>query len=129
MSDLRADILMASDLPTKKVYIPEWGCDIWIRTLTGKERDAFEASIIGEDGKANNLENLRARFAVLAIGDSEGKRIFKDSDAPDLAAKSAAALDKIMDIGKAHNRMAESFDVEELAKNSESAPSESIGSG
>jgi len=125
--DLKNTILGASDLPTKKLYIPEWGCDIWILTLTGSERDAFEASIIGKNGKADNLENLRARFAVLVIGNEDGSRAFKDSDAPELTKKSAATLDKIMDIGKAHNRMWDSFDVDGLAKNSESVPSESIG--
>ena len=62
-------ILNADDLPREKVTIPQWGGDVFVRTLSGSERDQFEQSCVQSKGKNKdlNLQNIRARLCVLTI--------------------------------------------------------------
>ncbi len=43
-------ILAADDLPRETVLMPEWGGDVYVRTMSGTDRDAFESSLIARDG-------------------------------------------------------------------------------
>ncbi len=108
-------ILSANDLPRELVEVPEWGGDIYVSTLNGTARDAFEQSMQGKKNKPN-LDNVRARFAVLTICDEDGTRLFTDADAKALGEKSAAALDRVFAVAQRLNGFS-SQDAEELAKN------------
>jgi len=110
----RDGILKSDDLPRELVDVPEWGGELYVRTLTGSERDEFEQSMVTGKGKTN-LDNVRARFAVLTICDSEGKRIFRASDAEALGKKSAAALGKVFDVASRMNGFSQQ-DAEELTQ-------------
>ena len=110
----RDAILECDDLPREAILVPEWGGEVWVRTLTGTERDAFEQSVIV--GTDKNLANIRARFAVLTVCDDEGRRLFDDSDAAALGAKSAAALDRVFAVAQRLNGFS-SDDVDDLAGN------------
>lgn len=123
-----AQILAADDIKIEEVEIPEWGGKVYVRTLTGRERDAFEASTVSEEGVAVQLRNLRARFAAIVCCNEEGERLFPTDQAESaLGSKSSVPLDRIWDAGRALNRMDEDS-IEELAKNSESGQSEDSGS-
>ena len=111
----REAILKTDDLPRELVQVPEWGGDVYVRTLTGTERDAFEQSMVGKKSKMN-LDNVRARFAVLTICDEAGQRLFTDDDAKVLGDKSAAALDRVFAVAQRLNGFS-SEDAEDLAKN------------
>lgn len=118
----REQILEADDLPTEVLDVPEWGGSIMIRTMSGSERDAFEASLLGEGGKKEKqamMRDIRARFASLVITDAKGTRLFSAKDIKELGKKSASALDRVLTAGQKLNGLT-SEDVEELAKNSES---------
>lgn len=93
----RDSILAADDLPREEVQVPEWAGSVWVRTLTGTERDAFEAAVNPGGGK-KNLANFRARLAVLCVVDDKGERLFKDEDAAGLGQRNARALDRITDV-------------------------------
>ena len=108
-------ILETDDLRRELVQVPEWTGDVYVRTLTGTERDAFEQSMVGKKSKMN-LDNVRARFAVLTICDDAGKRLFTDEDAKVLGDKSAAALDRVFAVAQRLNGFS-SEDAEDLAKN------------
>lgn len=69
----REQILQCDDLPKETVKVPEWGGEVQVRTMTGTDRDAFEASLIGKEGR---LENVRARLVSLAVCDESGKAMF-----------------------------------------------------
>ena len=58
-------ILCANDLQTEDVEVPEWGGAVRVRSFTGRERDAFEASMVRGEGKDRkvDLTNMRARLA------------------------------------------------------------------
>jgi hypothetical protein len=119
----REEILFAEDLPCEEVLIAEWGGAVRVRTLSGAERDAFEAASVQTRGKNRevNLANLRARLAVLCVVDDAGKRLFEDHEAAELGKKSAKALARIYDAAARLNGLT-AEDAEELAKNSESGP-------
>lgn len=98
-------ILETKDIKIIPLMIPEWATDEWdgevfIKTLTGAERDQLEASIIqlSADGRTQKmkLDKLRSMLAFLAVCDDEGVRVFdSESDIEAIAKKSASALDRI----------------------------------
>lgn len=90
----KSNILEAQDLPRVLVDVPEWGGHVWMRGLTGTERDAWEASIIG-DGKKQNLVNIRANLVGKCLVDEHGERLFTDAELAGLGRKGAAALDRL----------------------------------
>lgn len=92
----RDAILGASDIQTKEVAVPEWGDSLFIKGMSGAERDQFEAA--NQDGSGGQkLTNLRARFLVRCIVNENGTRIFTDQDAAALGKKSSAALSRLWD--------------------------------
>jgi len=111
-------ILNADDLPREKVAVPQWGGDVFVRTLTGTERDEFEQSCINSKGKNKdmNLKNIRARLCVLCICEESGNRLFDARDVDALGKKSASALDLVFAVAQRLNGLA-GEDVEALAKN------------
>lgn len=94
-------ILSADDLPRERVSVPEWGGDVFVRTMTGTDRDAFEASLIGN--KDGRMENVRARLVSLTLCNEIGTRIFGDDDIAALGAKSAKALDRVFAVAQRLN--------------------------
>jgi len=126
----RDDILKADDLPRREVSVPEWGGHVYVRTMTGAQRDALEASMVNGKGGANidALKNLRARIAALTICDEDGNLIFDEKDIGALSAKSAAALNRVFEVSQDLNSFGDEA-IEELAKNSEAARSGASGSG
>ena len=63
-----------------------------------------------------NMQNVRARFAVLTICDDKGVRVFTDADAAELGKKSAAALDRVFAVAQRLNGFSQD-DAEDLAGN------------
>lgn len=120
----RDQILSATDLPTRDVPTPEWGGTVRVRTLTGRERDAFENRVSGRGG---NLVNVRAYLASLCVVGEDGKPLFTAEDVKALGEKSAVALDRIFDVCMELNAMRKA-DVEREEGNSGAAPSGCSGS-
>lgn len=119
---LTADqILGASDSRTETVSVPEWGGDVKVRTLTGRERDSFEASIVS--GKAVNMVNVRAKLVARTLCDDAGKRLFTDAQIEILGDRSARALDRVFAVAQRINGLSQQ-DVDDLAKNSGSGQSD-----
>ena len=115
----KAAILEADDLVTETVPVPEWGGEVIIATLTGADRDAYEASIIMADAHGqvrNNFENMRAKLVARCLVGEDGARLFTDQEIADLGRKNAAALDRCYGVASRLNAVSES-DLEELAKN------------
>ena len=126
MDSLNRDaILAANDVKVERVEVPEWGGHVFVRLLSGTERDAFEQSNVKIKGKQSevNLTNIRARLAVLCVCDETGARLFKDADATALGAKSGAVLDRIFDAASALNKIGKA-QQEQAEGNSEPAQSE-----
>ena len=112
-------ILAASDIQTKSVEVPEWGGEVYVKGMTGAERDAFEAEIVhpgaGKSAKWD-MANTRAKFCALVIVDDKGIPLFSLDDVKALGNKSAAALQRVFDAGRDLSGMSDK-DIEELAGN------------
>jgi hypothetical protein len=91
------EILGTEDIVEELVEVPEWKGTVRVRALTGRERDAYEASLFEQRGKNTraNLQNARAKLVVLSVVNADGARKFTEAQIPQLGAKSAAALDRI----------------------------------
>lgn len=125
------DILAASDFATEEVFVPQWGGSVFVRTLSGRERDEFESSTVKmKNGKQEpDMVNFRARFVALCVVDEQGQRLFKTRAEIDmLGSKSVAALQLLFNKAQELNSMSED-DVEELTSNFEAAPEEDSISG
>lgn len=109
----RNEILAAKDLETKmeRVEVPEWGGAVFVRVMTGSERDAFEGHFA-----TRKYDNLRAFLAVCCVCDEKGVGLFLPTDVKSLGEKSANALDRIFPVAMRVNRLS-SADIEDLEKN------------
>lgn len=85
----------------ERLTIPELGGDIFVRGMSGKERDKFEEGLRIRKGKRSgqsDLRNFRALLAVRVIVDEAGERLLNDSEADvDMIGKlGAGVLDRIL---------------------------------
>ena len=98
MALTKDQILESSDLKNEAVDVPEWGGTVYVRTMTGADRDQFEASMvsIGVDGtRKADMTNLRAKLIALTIVDEAGNRLFDANDVDRLGLKSASAIERV----------------------------------
>lgn len=92
-------ILAAKDTKLKgPVAVPEWGGDVYFRTISGLERDQFEDAYSEQKMKA-----FRARFLVLTISDENGDRLFADNEIEALGQKSSVVINRLFDEAWQHN--------------------------
>lgn len=113
----RDEILTHHTMRVEPVSVPEWGGEVLVKELTGRERDAFEATIVGKKrGEQINLENFRARFVAAVVVDDKGQAVFYPSDVELLGDLSAAALERVFSAGRRLSGMTDQ-DVDELTKN------------
>lgn len=115
----------APELQHEETEIPEWGGSVHVWELSGKDMDDYQASIIsaGKAGKAN-LRGARARLVVRCARDEAGNRVLRDEDADTINAGPNSPVQRLFNVAARLNRLTEK-DVEELAKNSESAQDDS----
>lgn len=126
---LSDDILGEDDVEVEPVDIPEWHRKLWIRGLTGSERDDYEASRrqIRNAGKPNAelvliSDNARANLLVKCLVDENRDRIFTDQQAPALGMKNGKVLDRLYDVAARLSGLSDE-EAEEIEGNSEAAQS------
>src|SRR6266498_6005517 len=127
----RDDILGVAKRPKEKVHIPEWGGDVWVQGLTGKERDRYEATVLErkKDGRVvPNLENARARLIAVSLVNEDGTPMFREHELDQLGELPARALQRIWDKACELSGLSES-DVEELEGNSAAVQDDGSSSG
>ncbi len=90
MSLTRDAILSADDHKKVEVQCPEWGGSVFIRTMNGAERDAFELDQI-----ANRKIHLRTRLVAYTACDETGKLLFSLKDLVELDKKNSTPLDRL----------------------------------
>jgi hypothetical protein len=120
LKDLTAeDILAAHDEEIRAVAVPEWGGRVWVKGITGTERDRFEQSQLEGRGRNRqvNLNMFRARLvAAAAIRSETDKRpLFDISQVQRLGQKSAKALQRVFDVASDLAGMSDE-DVENMTK-------------
>ena len=67
IASLRDQILRAEDATSEKVHVSEWGVDVWVRGLTGAERDAIEDSMVKGKGKVDEKRADRLRHISVPL--------------------------------------------------------------
>jgi len=131
MSLTKDDILQADDIAIRKVAVPEWAKDgnketafVFVKSMSGTERDAFEAAISQVRG---GVENFRAKLAAFTICDEQGNLLFSQKDIAALGKKSSAALQRVFNAASRLSKISNQ-DVEELTENLEKNPSDGSAS-
>ena len=132
----RDAIIDVDDLPRELVPVPEWGGDVFVRSLTAAERDAYNNSLFrvqprkgGRDPEISyHPENATARLVVLTVVGEDGKRLFKDGDLDKVARKNAKALERLAAVARRLSGIDEESQAE-LLGNSGPAPSGGSASG
>lgn len=112
----KKQILEANDLKTEKIFVPEWAdgdpdAYVLLRTLTAADREAFENTIYSittpEDGEKPKVtidnKDHRAKLCAFCMVDDDGNRLFTEADIPDLAGKSASALERVFNAAQTLN--------------------------
>ena len=111
-------ILAAGDIKLDKVSVPEWGGDVYLKTISGIDRDQFE------DGyQEQKMKNFRARFLVLTLCDEKGDRLFTDAEVAELAKKSSLVLNRLFEKAWSFNAFTNEA-VEDLGNDSTVVPSD-----
>jgi hypothetical protein len=113
----RKSILAADDVRKEKVHVPEWKGDVFLRVLTGTDRDRFEESYADQKMKA-----FRIRFLLLALCDEDGERLFNDDESDILGKKSSVVINRLFEAGWKLNAFTQEA-VDALGEDSETAPS------
>ena len=115
----REDILGIDDLKREEVAVPEWGGSVYVRVMSGTEKDWWEAANFDDGGEIlplrQRLLNMRARMAVVTVCDEAGTSLFTLADMDVLARKCAPALDRIWEVATRLNRI--SGEEQEALKN------------
>ena len=130
----RDAILAAEDITTEEVAVPEWGGTVLVRGMTGNERNAYEDAITKETPVGNRAQkragqttrevirdHIRARLVQWCVVDEKGAHVFTDADVAALNAKSAAALERVVDVATRLSGMKDD-DVEKMAEDMQEAP-------
>lgn len=98
----REQILAAHDLQSEEVPVPEWGGSVRVRMMTGAERDALGASLLGADRKVD-MSQYRIRLLAACLVDEAGVPLFAPDEVGLLAAKSGVALDRVYRVAERIN--------------------------
>ena len=119
------DLLKKWDLKIEKVDLNDKGDYVYVREMTGRERDTFERSIMTEErdkeGKityVGNITDFRAKLTVHAVCDEKGNLLLGETDYEQLSqSMSAGNLEKIVNVAQRLSGISEE-DKEALTKNS-----------
>ena len=121
----KAELLQKEKLEIEKVEF-ENGDYVYVRQMTGHERDMFEQSMLkkNKDGKGNVLsvetvmDDFRSKLAAITLCDEEGKSLLSANDYAVLGnSMSAKRLEKIINASQKLNAITEE-DKDAIVKNS-----------
>jgi len=112
-------ILNIKDIEIEEVAVPEWGGSVFVKGLTGKERDEYQVSIMQKSGKNYevNFKNATVKLVVACVTDKDGKQLFEVADIDMLSSKSGKALNRLYEVATKLSGLSPD-DVDELVKNS-----------
>jgi len=80
MSLTQEQLASVSDLDVEEVQVPEWKGSIYLRPMTGRERDQFEVEHSKALRNGGIKENFRSRFLAQVFCDEHSKPIFESVD-------------------------------------------------
>lgn len=98
--NLKAQILQATDLPTKVVHVDEWDVTLTLKGLDCAQRDMWLNQMLSQqnaDGKLRDVRYMRTKLVLMSAHDQDGSRIFDDGDIDALNEKSPVVIDRLAD--------------------------------
>jgi len=131
----RDQLLQKRSLKIERVELED-GNHVFVRQMTGRERDIFEQSIFSIDATDQSnvkveqkREDFRAKLAVVTICDEQGDLLLKRDDY-DLLSQSMGArdLEEIVNVAQKLNKITKE-DKEGVIKNSEAGKTGSSNLG
>lgn len=128
----KSEILRQTALPRRWVPTPEWAngepdAGVWVRGMSGRERDEYEARKADVFRAAKEADakvdrgTFRAELVAACVVTDDGTQVFDETDVNALAALSAAPLDRIVDAVCEMSRIGIDAD-KAIRKNSSSGP-------
>lgn len=84
------EILGSNDHKIEKVYVPEWGGSIYLRSIMGNDRDRIEDKV-----SKGAVVGLRAELVAASLCDQAGELIAKPEHVAKLGRKNALVLDRL----------------------------------
>lgn len=114
-------------VPKERMTVPDLG-DIWVHGLTTGQKDEYEDKVVHFDrgSKETKLTNARAILLQMTVHDQHGNKLFAEKDIGKLAMVPARIADPILVIARRLSGM-EVGEIEELVKNSQTAPDPGSG--
>ncbi len=95
----RESILNCRQAERVRLSVPTWGGDVWIRELSGEERDAWEAGWLeyrkNVNGDAEDVSNYSSYLLTHTLVDAEGKLLFGENDVPLLGQTRGRVLEAV----------------------------------
>lgn len=115
----KEQILQCDDIQLELVSVPEWGGDVYVKSITGAQRDWLEMSTYEEKkgkDKNINMQNFRAKLVSISVCDENKEPLFDDKDIAILTNKNAAALQRVFEVAQRLSGFTNA-DADELSKN------------
>jgi len=118
------DIFAVEDIKIVPVDVPEWGGMVYVKAMTGLQREKYIQSMRQIIGKGNDatvaviLEHGSGKLAALTICDAKGNLLFDRSPETikKLGQKSARALERVVDASAKLNGLDDEKDQKSKAK-------------
>ena len=112
-------ILAVEDHTLERVDVPEWNGHVFVRTLSGDERDEIEGKVssLKQIGTAAAWRGVRALLVGKTVVNEQGERLFTDKQIAALGGKNAAPLDRCFSVAQRLAKLTDS-DVDDLVGNS-----------
>jgi len=89
-------ILKVKDIKTVPEDVPEWGGTVYLREISGQDREAFERAMFSDEGGIKkDAPPLRPALLALCLSDADGNRLFTDKEISDLAKKNGAVIARL----------------------------------
>ena len=108
---LADDILAIDQARSVKIHVPEWGRDVWVRTLPLGELQAWELACLRAKGEG--VDDYRTRYLSKCLVDENGREIFTSEQLKRISGTVGARLFKV---AQKHNDL-DPKEIEDIGKN------------
>lgn len=108
---LAETILAADQAKSLKVHVPEWGCDVWIRSLPLGDLQEWELACLR--AKGDGVDDYRTRYLAKCLVDDSGKPLFTSEQLKNINGTVGARLFKL---AQRHNDLDEK-ELQDIGKN------------
>lgn len=108
---LAEDILSVDQAQSLKVHVPEWKCDVWIRTLPVGDLQAWNLECLRAKGEG--VDDYITRYLSRCLVDADGNLLFSNEQLKKLSGK---VCSRVFKVAQRHNEL-DDKEIEEIGKN------------